>query len=74
MFYSNYLQFCYSHVVCNASVVRYFTWKLCLWHAEVAHDPRKVKRVLGNSVTHGVLYAHFAVCTAVQILDMICGT
>ena len=42
---------------------------LYLWHAEVAHNSRKVKRVLGNSVALGMIYVSFAVCTAVQILE-----
>lgn len=41
----------------------------CLWHAEVEHNTGEVKRVLGNSVTRGMIYTCFAVCTAVQILE-----
>jgi hypothetical protein len=39
---------------------------LCLWHAEVEHNTEEVKRVLGNSVTRGMIYICFAVCIAVQ--------
>ena len=42
---------------------------LCLWHEEVAHNTRKVKRVLGNNVTRGMIYICYAVCTAVKILE-----
>ena len=42
---------------------------LCLWHEEFARYTRKVKCVLGNSVTRGMIYICFAVCTAVQILE-----
>jgi len=42
---------------------------LSMWHEEFAHNTRKVKRVLGNSFTHGMIYIFCAVCTAVQILE-----
>jgi len=46
-----------------------FNCKLSMWHEEFAHNTRKVKRVLGNSFTHGMIYIFCAVCTAVQILE-----
>jgi hypothetical protein len=42
---------------------------LCLCHEEAAHNTRKVKRVLGNIVTRGMMYICYGVCTAVQILE-----
>jgi hypothetical protein len=61
-----YNQYVYQEITCMQILTGNF---LCLWHAEVAHNTRKVKRVLGNRVTRGMIYICCAVCTAIQFLD-----